>query len=71
MYIYIYIYICIHIDVLIAPIRPWILGPWADPQRAPWAQRALAPDGRLGPGEKAPWAPGPAPLRGQGHCWQA
>ena len=35
----IYIYIYIHINVLIAPIRPWILGPWAGPQRAPWAPK--------------------------------
>ena len=40
--------------MLIAPIRHWILAPWADPQSV------LAPEGRLGPDVGAPWAPGPA-----------
>ena len=31
------------LHVLIAPIRPWMLGPWADPQRAPWAPKASGP----------------------------
>ena len=63
MYLDICIYICIHINVLIAPTRQWIFGPWADPQRA------LGSEGRLGPDVGAPWDPGPAPLRGQGPLW--
>ena len=47
-----------------APIRPWILGPIPKGHHAP--QRTLAPEGRLGPDEGFPWAPSPAPLRGQG-----
>ena len=44
----------LEIKTIIALIRPWILGPWADPQGPHGPQRALAPEGCLGPGEGVP-----------------
>ena len=42
------------------------LGHGPFPKESHGSHRPLAPVGRLGPDVGPPWAPGPAPLRGQG-----
>ena len=73
--LYIHKYIYIYVNVLIALIRPWILGPWADPQMAPWAPNGPGPWGAPGtrwggPLEPWPGAPqGPRPFGAHGALW--